>query len=90
MIPFLAVFLASLLDPIAIVLCVGLGFFLKSYWKGATAGAVIHLAVVLLIPGIRIYALVVICKLLSGAVLGLLGAKLGKWRSAKKEKSSEE
>ena len=89
MIPFLAVLIASFLDPIAVVLCVGLGFFLKSYWKGAAAGAVCHLAVVLLIPGIRIYALVVVCKLLSGAALGLIGAKLGKWVSAKNEKSSK-
>ncbi|QLG95300.1 hypothetical protein HZF02_26665 [Pseudomonas yamanorum] len=83
----LAFFLASLLDPFALIICLGLGFFLKSYWKGAVAGAIAYLLLILVIPGIRIYALVVVSKLLAGALLGLIGTGLGKWvRTDKKPK----
>lgn len=84
MITFLAIFLASLLDPIAVLLGVGLGFGLRSYWKGA-AGAAAYLVLMLLIPGVPVFPVAVIARLAAGATLGLIGAALGKWiRTGKK------
>lgn len=85
MIALIAIFLASLLDPIAIMLGVGIGFGLKSYWKGAAAGAVAYLVLMLLIPGVPTFPIAVIARLAAGATLGVIGAALGKWiRSGKK------
>ncbi len=84
MIALIAIFVASLLDPIAIVLGVGVGFWLKSYWKAALAGAVAYVVLMLLIPGVPSFPIAVIARLAAGATLGLLGAALGKWiRSSK-------
>ncbi|MDP9511370.1 hypothetical protein Q7O56_20235 [Pseudomonas protegens] len=88
MITFLAIFLASLLDPIAVLLGVGLGFGLTSYWKGAAAGATTYLALMLLIPGVTVFPVAVIARLAAGATLGLIGAALGKWiRAGKKSET---
>lgn len=88
MIALVAIFIASLLDPIAIVLGGGMGFWLKSYWKAAAAGAVAYLVLMLLIPGVPTFPIAVIARLAAGATLGVLGAALGKW--AKSGKKSED
>lgn len=87
MIQFIAIFLASLLDPIALLLCLGLGFGLKSYWKGAVAGALAYLALMLLIPGVPTFPVAILARLAAGATLGFVGAVLRKWiRPEKKPK----
>lgn len=88
MITFLAFLVAALLDPLALVVCVGLGVYLKSYWKSALAGAIAYLVLILIIPGVRLYALVVVTKILAGALLGALGAVAGKWISRGKKQDS--
>lgn len=88
MIALIAIFIASLLDPIAIVLGIGIGFWLKTYWKAAAAGAVAYLVLMLLIPGVPTFPIAVIARLAAGAVLGLIGAALGKW--IRTEKKPEE
>ena len=89
MIALIAIFIASLLDPIAIVLGVGIGFWLKSYWKAALAGATAYLVLMWLIPGVPTFPIAVIARLAAGATLGLLGAALGKWvRSGKKPEAT--
>lgn len=89
MIALIAIFIASLLDPIAIVLGVGIGFLLKSYWKAAAIGAAAYLVLMLLIPGVPTFPVAVIARLAAGATLGLLGAALGKWvRSGKKSEAN--
>jgi uncharacterized membrane protein YjjB (DUF3815 family) len=85
MIAFIAIFLASLLDPIALLLCIGLGFGLKSYWKSAAAGAIAYMALMLLIPGMPTFPVAVLARLAAGAALGLIGAALGKWIKAAKK-----
>lgn len=79
MIAFLAYYLASLLDPIALVLCAGIGFLFKSFWKGVAAGAVAYVALILLMPGIHATPVVIIGKLCAGATFGLIGVALGRW-----------
>lgn len=79
MIAFLAHYLASLLDPIALVLCAGLGFLFKSFWKAAAAGALAYVALILLIPGIHALPIVLAGKLCAGATFGIVGAALGRW-----------
>lgn len=88
MIALIAIFIASLLDPIAIVLGVGIGFWLKSYWKAAVVGAIAYLVLMLLIPGVPSFPIAVIARLAAGATLGLLGAALGKWIRAEKKPES--
>ncbi|WP_223513911.1 hypothetical protein [Pseudomonas sp. GL-R-26] len=85
MIAFIAIFLASLLDPLALVFGIGLGFWLKSYWKGAAVGAVAYLTLMLLIPGIPTFPVAVLARLAAGATLGLIGAGIGKWIRAEKK-----
>lgn len=87
MIPFLAIFVASLLDPIALVIGLGLGFWLRSYWKAAAVGAATYLILMLLIPGIPTFPVAAAARLAAGATLGLVGAALGKW--VRSEKKSE-
>ncbi|WP_053183613.1 hypothetical protein [Pseudomonas thivervalensis] len=79
MIAFLAHYLASLLDPIAMVLCAWLGFLFKHLWKGAAIGALAYVALILLMPGIHMIAIILISKLFAGATFGLMGAALGRW-----------
>ncbi|KIQ60203.1 hypothetical protein [Pseudomonas fluorescens] len=79
MVAFLAYYLASLLDPIALVLCAGIGFLFKSFWKGVAAGAAVYIALILLMPGIHATPIVIISKLCAGATFGLVGAALGRW-----------
>lgn len=85
MIALIAIFIASLLDPIAIVLGVGIGIWLKSYWKAAAAGAAAYLLLMLLIPGVPTFPIAVIARMAAGATLGLLGAALGKWIQSSKK-----
>ena len=88
MIAFVAIFLASLLDPVALLIGIGLGFFLKSYWKGAAAGAITYLLLMLLIPGVPMFPVAMIARLCAGATLGIIGAALAKWiRSTKEPKA---
>lgn len=79
MIAFLAHYLASLLDPIALVLCAGLGLLFRSLWKSAAAGALAYIALVLLMPGIHATTIVIISKLLAGATFGLIGWAMARW-----------
>lgn len=79
MVAFLAHYVASLLDPIALVLCVGLGLLFRSPWKGAAIGALAYLVLIMLIPGIHLHAAVVISKLLAGGTFGLIGSLLRRW-----------
>ncbi|WP_060613326.1 hypothetical protein [Pseudomonas brassicacearum] len=79
MIAFLAHYLASLLDPIALVLCAGIGFIFKSFWKGTAAGAAAYIALILLMPGIHPTPIIIISKACAGATFGLIGVALGRW-----------
>jgi len=79
MIAFLAHYLASLLDPIALVLCAGLGFLLRSLWKSTAVGALAYVALVLLMPGIHATTIVIISKLIAGATFGLIGWAMARW-----------
>ena len=88
---FAAALVASLLDPIALVLCLGIGFLFKSYWKGAFVGALAHLfLVLLLLSGAHIGAMIALSKLSAGAIAGAVGAAIGKWVSTKKPSTPDQ
>ncbi|WP_136474554.1 hypothetical protein [Pseudomonas sp. DG56-2] len=75
---FFAVFLASMLDPIAILLCGGGGFFSRSTLLAAAFGAVAYLLLILIfsIPSMGISAFV--GRIAAGAALAMLGYGLRK------------
>lgn len=79
MVAFLAYYLASLLDPIALVLCAGLGFLFRHLWKGAAIGALAYVALILFMPGIHMIPIILTSKLFAGATFGLIGTALGRW-----------
>lgn len=90
MIVFMAYYLASLLDPIAMALCAWLGFLFKNLWASAIAGALAYAALTLIMPGIHMLQIILISKLCAGATFGLIGAALGRWlRPARKHESPD-
>lgn len=75
---FLATFIASLLDPIAIALCIIAGATLRRYFLSALAGAVIFVALLALLSTVPKVIPILAGRIAAGALLASVGCFLGK------------
>ncbi|MCE0854039.1 hypothetical protein LU689_29500 [Pseudomonas asiatica] len=74
MITFLATFLASLLDPIGVVLCFIAGALIKRQLIAAIAGALIFVALLALLSALPKAAAVLAGRIAAGAFVGWVGS----------------
>ncbi|RMW26844.1 hypothetical protein ALO95_200376 [Pseudomonas syringae pv. antirrhini] len=82
---FLATFLASLLDPIAAVLCLSAGAFIRRYVMSAVVGAVILVALLTVLATLPKVAPIVAGRIAAGAFMASIGCLLSKKLWPKRE-----
>ncbi|WP_420170384.1 hypothetical protein ACN99C_17685 [Pseudomonas alloputida] len=80
MITFLATFLASLLDPIALVLCFMAGALIRRHLVSAAVGGVIFIVLLAAVSSLPKAAAVLAGRFAAGAVIAWIGSLVGrKW-----------
>ncbi|MCE1084703.1 hypothetical protein LU642_29420 [Pseudomonas asiatica] len=78
MMTFLATFLASLLDPIAFVLCFIAGALIRRHLIAAAVGGVIFIALLALISSLPKVAAVLAGRFAAGAIIAWIGSLVGR------------
>lgn len=75
---FVATFLASLLDPFAAVLCLLAGAFIRRYIMSAVAGAIIFVALLVVLTTLPKAAPMLVGRIAAGAFMASIGCLLSK------------
>lgn len=82
---FVATFLASLLDPIAAVLCILAGALIRRYVISAMVGAVIFVTLLAVVAALPKAVPVLAGRLAAGAFMALVGCFLSKKLGPKRQ-----